>query len=73
MPQGLFTAIRAALDVVMQTELDGRELDAERHSRRIVERILTKYESFGVEFAHDDLEYLLGRVNKLPPATITIH
>ncbi len=73
MPQALFTAIRTALDVVMQTELDGRDLDAERHSRRIVERILTKYETFGVEFAHDDLEYLIGRVNKLPPASVSVH
>jgi uncharacterized protein (DUF2336 family) len=73
LPQGMYPAIRAALDVVAQTELDGRDLDAERYSRRIVERILTQYESFGVDFDNDDLEYLLGRVSKLPPATVAVH
>lgn len=73
MPQGLYPAIRAALDVVAQTELDGREQDTERYARRIVERILTQYETFGVAFDNDDLEYLLGRVSKLPPAAVALH
>ncbi len=75
MPEGMFPAIRAALDVVAQTEFDGRDLDAERYSRRIVERILTQYDSFGVSFDNDDLEYLLGRVSKLPPvaAVAAVH
>jgi uncharacterized protein (DUF2336 family) len=73
MAQDLYPAIRAALEVVAQTELDGRDLDAERYSRRIVERILTQYEKFGVDFDNDDLEYLLGRVSKVPPATLAVH
>ena len=39
-----------------------------RYSRRIIERLLTQYESLGVAFDHDDLEYLLARVNQLPAA-----
>jgi uncharacterized protein (DUF2336 family) len=70
---GLFPAIRAALDVVAQTEFDGRERDAERYTRRIVERVLTQYESFGVAFDDDDIEYLLGRIAKLPPAAAALH
>jgi len=73
LPQTLFPAIKAALAVVVQTEFDGRELDAERYSRRIVERVLTQYESFGVDFDDDDLEYLLGRVSKLPSSVVSIH
>jgi uncharacterized protein (DUF2336 family) len=73
LPAGMFPAIHAALDVVSQTELDGRDLDAERYSRRIIERILTQYETFGVDFDNDDLEYLLGRVSKLPPAGVMLH
>ncbi|MCA9223941.1 MAG: DUF2336 domain-containing protein, partial [Planctomycetales bacterium] len=69
----LFPAVRAALDVVAQTELDGRDLDTDRYTRRIIERILTQYEMFGVEFANDDIEYLLGRVSKLPAASVALH
>ena len=73
LPAALYPAIRAALDVVAQTEFDGRDLDAERYSRRIIERILTQYESFGVEFDGEDLEYLLARVSKLPSSSLTLH
>jgi uncharacterized protein (DUF2336 family) len=73
LPQTLYPAIRAAVMVSTQTDFDGRDQDAERYSRRIVERILTQYESFGVEFDDDDLEYLLGRVSKLPSGVISVH
>ena len=71
--QGMFPAISAALGVVAQTEFDGRDLDAERYSRRIIERVLTQYETFGVDFDSDDLEYLFGKVSKLPPASVAVH
>lgn len=70
LPKALLPAIRAALMVIVQTEFDGRDWDAERYTSRIVERILTQYESFGVEFDDDDLEYLLGRVSKLPSEAV---
>ena len=73
MPQGMYPALRVALDVVAQTEFDGRDLDAERYSRRIVERTLTQHDSFGLGFDNDDLEYLLARVSKLPPAAVAVH
>ena len=73
MPQGMYPVLRVALDVVAQTEFDGRDLDAERYSRRIVERTLTQHDSFGLGFDNDDLEYLLARVSKLPPAAVAVH
>ncbi len=73
LPAAFFPAVRAALDVVEQTELDGRVLDPERYSRRIIERILTQYGSLGVEFPNDDLEYLLAKVAELPAAGLLIH
>jgi len=73
LPASLFPAVQAALSVVVQTELDGRELDPERYSRRIIERVLTQYEKIGVEFNDDDLEYLLTRVNQLPAASLVVH
>ncbi len=73
LPQSLYPAIRVALSVASQTDFDGGAHDAERYSRRIVERVLTQYESFGVEFDDDDLEYLLARVNKLPSSVVAVH
>ena len=55
--------------VIDQTEFgEGDGHAGERYSRRILERVLTQYETFGVEFEGDDLEYLLARVAQLPPA-----
>jgi uncharacterized protein (DUF2336 family) len=72
-PSSYYPAVQAALDVVVQTELDGLDLDSERYSRRIIERVLTQYEKIGVEFNDDDLEYLLTKVNQLPPASVAVH
>ena len=63
---GLLPAVRAALDVVSQTEREGLDLDPERYARRIIERVLTQYEKFGVAFEDDDLEYLLAKLIQLP-------
>jgi uncharacterized protein (DUF2336 family) len=73
LPGAFLPAVRAALDVVAQTELDGRALDPERYSRRIIERLLTSHEDGGIEFAHDDLEYLLARIAQLPPISLVVH
>jgi len=73
LPTAYLPAVRAALDVVEQTELDGLDLDPERYSRRIIERILTQYENLGVQFNDDDLEYLLAKVSQLPAASVSVH
>ena len=65
--------VRAALDVVAQTELDGLALDSERYARRIIERVLTQYETLGINFNDEDLEYLLAKVVQLPAITGTVH
>lgn len=71
LPTSLLPAIQSALDVVVHTELDVD--DPDRYSRRIIERILTQYEKIGVEFADDDLEYLLAKVNQLPATQQSVH
>jgi uncharacterized protein (DUF2336 family) len=73
LPGAFVPAVSAALDVVAQTEFDGRALDPERYSRRIIERLLTNDDGGGVEFAHDDLEYLLARITQLPPVSLVVH
>lgn len=73
LPESSYPAVQAALAVIAQTELDGRDLDPERYSRRIIERVLTQYESIGVEFDNDDLEYLLAKVTQVPAASLAVH
>jgi uncharacterized protein (DUF2336 family) len=70
MPRVFFQAMRAAVDVSYAMEYDGGPNDRERFSRRMIERILTQYGDLGVEFENDDLEYLLAKMNQLPP-TVT--
>ncbi len=65
LPDSHYPAARAARDAVAETELDGKALDPERYSRRIIERVLTQCEVRGVEFEDEDLEYLLAKVNYL--------
>ncbi len=70
LPESLFTAVRAAVDVATEMEYDGEPNDRERYSRRMIERILTQYGDLGVEFEADDLEYLLSKMRELPPDTM---
>ena len=65
-PQPLFPAFRAAIEVSHETDYDGLDNDRERFRRRMIERILTQYGSMGVEFESGDLEYLLAKVSELP-------
>lgn len=66
MPPAQFTAVRAAIDVMAETEYDGRDHDRERFARRLIERILTQYDDLGVDLQSEDLDYLLGRMSELP-------
>ncbi len=71
LPRQLFQAMRAAIDVSSAMEYDGGPNDRERFSRRMIERILTQYGDLGVTFANDDLEYLLAKMNQLPPTILS--
>lgn len=61
MPDRLFPAVRVALDVVHETELDGELHDLERYRARVIERVLTQFEDFGAE----DLDYLLSKLSDM--------
>lgn len=66
LPKSLFNAMSAAIDVAADMEYDGGPNDRERFSRRMIERILTRYGEDGIEFKTDDLDYLLARMSQLP-------
>ncbi|MBI1272913.1 MAG: DUF2336 domain-containing protein [Alphaproteobacteria bacterium] len=61
LPARLLPAVRVAIDVVHETELDGGAQDMERYRRRVLERILTQFEDMGQE----DLDYLLDKLGDI--------
>jgi len=63
-PEPMFPAFRVAIDMIHETEFDGGLHDRERFTRRMIERILTKYS----QMATGDLDYLLAKLSKLETA-----
>lgn len=61
MPLKFLPAVRVAMDVLKETEMDGGDHDRERFRSRVIERILTQYEDLG----EDDLNYLLSKIGDM--------
>lgn len=75
LPEAQFIAARAAIRAVQELEYDGAQdsaNDRQRFSRRLIEMILTQYDELGVEFEFDDLDYLITKIDGLPPDFIEI-
>lgn len=64
MPPNMMSVIRAALDVVHETEMDGGNHDRERYKAKVIERVLTQFEDVG----SDDFEYLLNKLGDIMSA-----
>ncbi|MDD3289127.1 MAG: DUF2336 domain-containing protein [Alphaproteobacteria bacterium] len=62
LPANLFPAVRMAMAVVHETELDGSPHGMERYRARVLERVLTQFEDFN-EMSQDDLDYLLEKLS----------
>jgi uncharacterized protein (DUF2336 family) len=58
LPIQLLPAVRVAIDVVHETQMDGGEHDRERYRARVIERVLTQFE--GMDQA--DVDYLLDKL-----------
>ena len=61
LPPRLLPAVRVAIDVVRETELDGGERDIERYRCRVIERILTQFEDMQPE----DIDYLIDKLGDM--------
>jgi uncharacterized protein (DUF2336 family) len=59
MPPSLYPAFRAAVDVLHETEFDGSAEDRARFKKRMIERVLTRFQSI----PEDDLDYLLEKLD----------
>jgi uncharacterized protein (DUF2336 family) len=59
MPPSLYPAFRAAIDVLHETEFDGSLEDRTRFRKRMIERVLTRFQSI----QQDDLDYLLEKLD----------
>lgn len=75
LPAAQFIAVKAAVQAIQDLEYDGVDdsaHDRERFSRRLIELILTQYDELGVEFESDDLDYLVTKIDGLPPDFIEV-
>lgn len=59
MPPNLYPAFRAAIDVLHETEFDGSHEDKQRFKKRMIERVLTRFQSI----PETDLNYLLEKLD----------
>lgn len=61
MPERLFPAFRAAVDIARISELERSDSEPDWRQRLIMERVLTQFEQLA-EYDSDDVDYLLGRL-----------
>ncbi|MCF6293666.1 MAG: DUF2336 domain-containing protein [Robiginitomaculum sp.] len=65
LPQKLYPVFRAGIDMVHEMDFDEGQMDRERFSRRLIERVLTKFQGLPKE----ELDYLLARLDGLSKVT----
>jgi len=65
LPGRLYPIFRTGIDIIHELEYDGGHLDRERFSRRMIERVLTRFQGL----PKDELDYLLNRLDALSATT----
>ncbi|MEQ8354384.1 MAG: DUF2336 domain-containing protein [Kiloniellaceae bacterium] len=65
MPDRLFSAVRAAVQILEEENYDGGRNDRERFAARIIERLLTQFEDPASKMTQDDIDYLMNKLNQL--------
>ena len=65
LPQKLYPVFRTGIDMVHEMDFDEGQMDRERFSRRLIERVLTRFQALPKE----ELDYLLARLDGLSKAT----
>ena len=70
LPEALYPAFRAAVDVIHENEFDGGAHDRERFRRRMIERILTHVADPSSEIGVENAEYLLAKLSQIDPGVL---
>ena len=65
MPDRMFGAVRAAVQILDEEDYDGGRNDRERFVARIIERLLTQFEDPASKMTQDDIDYLMNKLNQL--------
>ena len=65
LPEALFAAFRAAVDVAAETDYDYGANDRARYIERMLERILTQGQDPSERLGDDDIEYLMTKLLEL--------
>jgi uncharacterized protein (DUF2336 family) len=65
MPERLFSAVRAAVQILAEEQYDGGRNDRERFVARIIERLLTQFEDPASKMTQDDIDYLMNKLRQL--------
>lgn len=65
MPERLFSAVRAAVQILEEEDYDGGRNDRERFAARIIERLLTQFEDPSSKMTQDDIDYLMNKLRQL--------
>ncbi len=65
MPERLYSAVRAAVQILEEEDYDGGRNDRERFVARIIERLLTQFEDPASKMSQDDIDYLMNKLRQL--------
>ncbi len=65
MPERLYSAVRAAVQILAEEDYDGGRNDRERFVARIIERLLTQFEDPASKMTQDDIDYLMNKLRQL--------
>jgi len=65
LPQRLFPAIRAGVDVADENDYDGGPNDRQRYIERMLSRVLTQFEDPRTRMTEEDIEFLTKKLNQV--------
>lgn len=65
LPQRLFPAIRAGIDVADENDYDGGPNDRQRYIERMLSRVLTQFEDPRTRMTEEDIEFLTKKLNQV--------
>lgn len=72
LPGILFPAIKAAIEVFLETPIDDTDAGLEKFRRKVAERVLSKLDNSGITLQDADVNYILDKIDGLPPSFMEV-